>query len=154
MHNKYKDRIPDELLLFTWAAVFVESKEWIKRFEWRVFTPLEEFAHFVFWREIGNRMGINPSIVPPNPKELEIWYRKFELDNMVYNKSNELAGQGTVAIMLSSISGGETVSTEGFGLASMETGEQVGHKVDEDRGMERITMHEVSRLANDARIQC
>jgi len=103
IHAKYADKIPPHTLLFTWAAVCVEASEWMRKFDWRPFTPLEEFGHFVFWREIGDRMGIPRSIVPNTPDELRSWYRQYEIDNMVYKKTNQLAGEGTVDIMLASI---------------------------------------------------
>jgi len=66
-------------------------------------TPLEEFAQFVFWREIGDRMGIPREIVPKTHAELIAWYRRYENDYMKFTEESRHAGEGTVALMVSSI---------------------------------------------------
>lgn len=103
LHARYRNKILDNTLLFTFSAILVEVSEWMKKFEWRPMTPLEEFAHYVFWREIASRMSIPESIIPSSYAEVRTWYRQYEAEYMVYTDDNHAAGEGTVNLMLGSI---------------------------------------------------
>ena len=59
----------------------------MRRFEWRTFTPLEELAHFVFWKEVGKRMGIKD--IPKTAEEFKCW-AKVRLFTCVEGEFNVL----------------------------------------------------------------
>ncbi|PVH77422.1 hypothetical protein DL98DRAFT_517383 [Cadophora sp. DSE1049] len=53
---------------------------------------------FVYWREIGNRMGIQD--IPPTLKKLKEWVVVFEKENMVYSDSNKICAETTMELYL------------------------------------------------------
>jgi len=69
LHRRYGNKIRQPEMLHTLALFVLEPMRWIERFEWRKMTKLEKVAVFVYWREIGYRMGMND--LPKTLEELE-----------------------------------------------------------------------------------
>lgn len=69
LHSRY--RISNDDYLYTLSTFIVEPAAWARKFEWRALTPLEEQAFFVFFKEIGRRMGIQD--IPDELEELRTW---------------------------------------------------------------------------------
>jgi len=44
--------------LYTLCLFMLEPGTWARKYGWRALSPLEEHAYYVFWKEIGHRMGI------------------------------------------------------------------------------------------------
>jgi len=83
-------------------AMFVlEPQRWIERYEWRPMIELEKVAAFIYWKEVGNRMGI--ADIPETLAELEIWTEEFENENMVYVESNRICAETTINLYLRNI---------------------------------------------------
>lgn len=53
------------------STFILEPAVWAKQFEWRPLTPVEEMAFFVFFSEIGRRMGIKE--IPNELEDLIDW---------------------------------------------------------------------------------
>ncbi|CAK7241233.1 MAG: hypothetical protein STHCBS139747_002693 [Sporothrix thermara] len=66
LHSKYvaAGRIRNGDLLYTLAACITEPARFIARYEWRPLTDVERCALGVFWRGIGEAMGISYESVP------------------------------------------------------------------------------------------
>ncbi|KAL0581167.1 hypothetical protein V5O48_000857 [Marasmius crinis-equi] len=101
LHSRYNIRNDDylyTLALFAFEpAVRVELKsltnyakgllqKWAAKYGWRPLTPLEEHAFYIFWVEIGKRMGIND--IPESAEEFKEWVEDFEAKYMVPAQTN------------------------------------------------------------------
>lgn len=98
LHSRYGSLIKQEDLLFTLSLFVFEPIDYIARFEWRPLTPLEEQARYVFWREIGARMGIKD--IPKSIEDFRAWKEAYADRAMVYAPTNEQTGDVTLEILL------------------------------------------------------
>jgi hypothetical protein len=103
LHRRYGAKIGNEEMIHTLAMFVLEPQKWIERYEWRAMTELEKVAAFVYWKEIGNRMGIKD--IPGTLTELENWTEKFEEKHMVYCESNRICTESTVNLYLRNVPG-------------------------------------------------
>jgi hypothetical protein len=99
IHGLYRGKISKEDMLYTLSVFTLEPIRWINKFEWRTLSSEEENCFFVFWMEIGKRMGI-PNL-PPTLEELDILNRKYEENHMIYDESNSIVAASTVDLLLS-----------------------------------------------------
>ncbi|KIJ55505.1 hypothetical protein M422DRAFT_151540 [Sphaerobolus stellatus SS14] len=83
LHSKYK--IPNEDFLYNLALFISTPIQWITKFDWRPHTELEREASFVFWCEIGRRMGIQN--IWKSYSEMEEWTERYEEEYLVPNKA-------------------------------------------------------------------
>ncbi|KIM44280.1 hypothetical protein M413DRAFT_378573 [Hebeloma cylindrosporum] len=97
LHSKY--RISNEDYLYTLSLFILEPGNWAKRFGWRKLSPLEEHAYYVFWVEIGNRMGIRD--IPDTLEELINWSKDYEESYMVPADTNKEVAGSTVEELIS-----------------------------------------------------
>ena len=101
LHRRYGSKIGNEEMIHTMAMFVLEPQRWIERYEWRVMTELEKVASFIYWKEIGNRMGIKN--IPQTLHELEAWTEDFESSHMVYAESNRQCAETTINMYLRNI---------------------------------------------------
>ncbi|ESK92462.1 hypothetical protein Moror_4499 [Moniliophthora roreri MCA 2997] len=52
------------------------SQKWVERYGWRTFAPIERHAAFMFWVEVGHRMGIQG--IPETPEAFKEWVQEYE----------------------------------------------------------------------------
>ncbi|GAB1522662.1 hypothetical protein RhiTH_005784 [Rhizoctonia solani] len=76
----------------------MEPAKWIEKYEWRGLTLLERQAYFVFWSEIGRRMGINN--IPGTLEALVEWCEEYEQTNMVPSQTSKTVAELTTALLL------------------------------------------------------
>lgn len=95
-HGRY--RIKNEDFLYVLSVFIYEPVRWVQRFGWRALTRPEQAAIYYFWREVGNRMGIQA--IPPTYDAFETFNRDYERDHFVYADSNHVVGEATVQIFL------------------------------------------------------
>ncbi|CAF2420187.1 unnamed protein product [Rotaria sp. Silwood2] len=100
LHSLYKKHISNDDMLYTLSLFIIEPTRWAKKYEWRPSVSLEEEARFIFWKTIGERMNIEN--IPLTYKEIEKWSDDYELKHMVYSKDNQICGEATLNLMLSS----------------------------------------------------
>ena len=63
---------------------------WAKRFGWRQLSPLEQHAFYVFWVEIGNRMGIQD--IPETLDDLVAWSKVCSTSPPIFFAQQEEQG--------------------------------------------------------------
>ncbi|KAF8827142.1 hypothetical protein HHX47_DHR5000982 [Lentinula edodes] len=69
LHSKYS--ITNDDYLYTLALFAFEPPKWARLYGWRALSPMEEEAFYIFWVEIGQRMGIRD--IPETIKEFKHW---------------------------------------------------------------------------------
>lgn len=98
LHSRWGPSIKQDDLLFTLALFVFEPITVIGKYEWRALTPLEEQARYVFWREIGARMGIEN--IPTTREAFWKWKEDYADRAMVYDAGNAQTGEATLAVLL------------------------------------------------------
>ncbi|KAF8756047.1 hypothetical protein RHS01_04842 [Rhizoctonia solani] len=89
LHSKYT--ISNDDYLYTLSLFIMEPAKWIEKYEWRGLTLLERQAYFVFWSEIGRRMGINN--IPGTLEALVEWCEEYEQTNMVPSQTSKTVAE-------------------------------------------------------------
>lgn len=84
LHRKYPIRQDD--YRFNLALFVLETIRSTTRFDWRSHSEIERHAFFVFWMEIGRRMGIEASWA--SLEEMEEWAEDYEKSYMVPNPAS------------------------------------------------------------------
>ncbi|MCJ1243695.1 hypothetical protein MMC30_000892 [Trapelia coarctata] len=120
-------RIKAEDMLYTLSLFAWEPVRWTQRWEWREVSDLERCAMGVYWKGIGDAMGIDYSFLPggqPTPSEnghgdgakvesirgwrdglhwmdeLANWAGQYEKENMLPADCNTVIADETVALLL------------------------------------------------------
>ncbi len=95
-HGRY--RIKNDDFLYVLSVFIYEPVRWTNRFGWRALTRLEQEAMYYFWREVGERMGIQE--IPETYDAFDAFNRRYEREHFVYADSNHVVGEATVQIFL------------------------------------------------------
>lgn len=101
IHARYGSKITNDELIHTLALFVLEPHRWIEEFEWRPMTRLEKVAHFVYWKEIGNRMGMVN--IPATLEDLQTWAVKYEKTDMYYTENNRRCYDATMALFIKDV---------------------------------------------------
>jgi hypothetical protein len=101
IHRQYGSKISNGDLVHTLALFVLEPQRWIEMYEWRAMTELEKVAAFVYWKEIGNRMGMED--IPKTLEELKQWTKDYEEEHMYYADSNRKCVDATVNLFLRNV---------------------------------------------------
>ncbi|OAL26642.1 hypothetical protein AYO20_09983 [Fonsecaea nubica] len=102
IHRQYGDKITQPEMLHTLGVNIMEGIRWVNTYEWRKLTYLEQVAMFVYWKEVGNRMGIKD--IPPTLEKLAEWTEKYEQTAMVYSDNNRKCADVSVDFFLKHVS--------------------------------------------------
>lgn len=86
MHARYGDAIKNSELLHFLAIWLSEVIQWIDTHEWRRMLYIEKIALFIYFCEIGNRMGIED--IPRAYEDLLRWIDEYEPKCMRYATPN------------------------------------------------------------------
>jgi hypothetical protein len=89
-------QIPNDDFLFVLSTFISYPVNWMARYGYRPMTPHEERAWFVFFRNIGQRMGIKD--IPDTWPAFRQWVDAYEAKNLVYADRNRHVADATVAI--------------------------------------------------------
>ncbi|KAJ3868962.1 hypothetical protein EV359DRAFT_31171 [Lentinula novae-zelandiae] len=84
LHSKYY--ITNDDYLYTLALFVFEPPKWARLYGWRALSPMEEEAFYIFWVEIGQRMGIRD--IPETIKEFKHWVVEYESRTMIPAQTN------------------------------------------------------------------
>lgn len=57
IHSRYAGKIQMDQIVYTPCLLACEALLWIDKYDWRETVPLEKHASWVFWYEVGKRMG-------------------------------------------------------------------------------------------------
>ncbi|CAF3845583.1 unnamed protein product [Rotaria magnacalcarata] len=99
LHNLYRCSITNDDMLYTLSIFIYEPVRWSELYDWRPLEPIEKEARYIFWKEIGERMGIE--YIPSAYEELEIWKNDYEKEHMIFSKTNKICGEATLNLMTS-----------------------------------------------------
>ena len=99
LHSNY--RISNDDYLYTLSTFIVEPPKWARLYEWRALTPIEEQAFFIFFKEIGRRMGIQD--IPDTLPELHAWAEDYEVQHMLPNETCAEVAAATTELLLASV---------------------------------------------------
>lgn len=91
IHGRFK--IANEEFLYVLSTFAFEPIRWLDRFGWRAPTEEEKQALFVFWREVGLRMGIHD--IPQERDAFERFSREYERIHFRYSDTNRRIGVAT-----------------------------------------------------------
>jgi hypothetical protein len=103
LHRRYGNKIKQPEMLHTLAMFVLEPFRWIERWEWRPLTKMEKVAVYVYWKEIGSRMGIE--YIPETLEELEDWVTEYEKENIYFSNNNKLCSDATIGLFLRDLPG-------------------------------------------------
>jgi hypothetical protein len=95
IHGHYA--IPREDCLFVLWTFMDFPIRWAQDFSWRAFSEHEQRAWFVFWRGVGERMGITG--IPPTKAELDTFVEHYEQKHMRPNEPSRRVADATIAVM-------------------------------------------------------
>ncbi|RXW22083.1 hypothetical protein EST38_g3771 [Candolleomyces aberdarensis] len=99
LHSKYK--ISNDDYLYTLALFVLEPIQWTNLYGWRRLSPMEQDAFFIFWRDIGGRMGITD--IPETLQDMKAWSNAYEEKCMVPAESNRLVAGFTIGELIYAI---------------------------------------------------
>jgi len=97
MHQRFE--IANEDFLYVLSTIVCEPIRWNDRFGWRKMCEQEKLASFYFWRELGQRMGIQN--IPETYEALEAFNRGYEAQNLQPTVATKQLGQATRNLILS-----------------------------------------------------
>ncbi|KAI1820129.1 hypothetical protein F4861DRAFT_533923 [Xylaria intraflava] len=112
LHDRYRKagKISDEDMLYTLSLFALEPVRWVSRYDWRKLTDLERSAMGVFWRDVGEVMGIPYGMLEPYMGDyrdglgwleaMDKWSVAYEENFMVPADSNERLAQGTLNVLM------------------------------------------------------
>ena len=112
LHRGYvlKGRIGQEDLLYTLSLFAGEPIRWVQEWEWRALSEVERCAVGVFWKGVGEALGIGYGVLPGAEKgwrdggvwlrEVGEWAKEYERVQMVPARSNWLVAEQTVAVLV------------------------------------------------------
>lgn len=101
IHRQYSSKITNDEMLHTLAMFVLEPQRWIETYEWRPMTDLEKHASYIYWKEIGNRMGMKD--IPATLRDCEMWTEEFEKTNIYYSENNRICAECATKISLKSV---------------------------------------------------
>lgn len=112
IHSLYQKSglISNDDMLFTLSLFALEPCRWIKKYEWRALEDFEKCSLGVFWKSIGDAMGISYRRLESAEKgwvdglhwveDLQAWSEQYERKNMMPHLDNKKTADETVAILL------------------------------------------------------
>lgn len=103
LHSRYGSLITNDDMLFTLCLFIFEPIAFAERYDWRKMTNLEQESRYIFWREVGARMGITN--IPPTREALYIWMQGYAKQVFRFSEDNRSVGDATLEILLRSVPG-------------------------------------------------
>ncbi|HEY3182319.1 MAG TPA: oxygenase MpaB family protein [Gaiellaceae bacterium] len=97
IHGRFE--ISNDDYLYVLSAVTFEPIRWNERFGWRPLLDVERLATFVFWREVGRRMGIRD--IPESYDAFERFNVEYEREHFAPTPEGAAVGVATRNLFLS-----------------------------------------------------
>lgn len=98
LHARYKNQISNGEMISTLAFFILEPIKFINAYGWRPLTQMEEVSRFLFWKEIGLRMGIVD--IPETLDELRVWQEEYEKKEQKFSEDNVICTKNTMDLFL------------------------------------------------------
>ena len=89
-------RIPNEDYIFVLSTLIFYPIDWMEKYGWRKMSEPEKQALFLFYREVGQRMGMTD--LPATLPELRVFVEKYESKHLVFAPSNRHIADATINI--------------------------------------------------------
>jgi hypothetical protein len=96
LHGRFD--IGNDDYLYVLSTFIYEPIRWNARFGWRPLDPKELQAEFIFWREIGRRMGIKN--IPETYEAFEQFNVDYERTHFRYSEESRRVGEATMQVFL------------------------------------------------------
>jgi hypothetical protein len=93
-------------MLYTLSLFALEPTRWIRKYEWRTLTDMESCAVGMYWRTLGERLGVRYEGLKGEMdglewlEEVERWSRRYEEEVIRPVESNKLLAGRAVDILL------------------------------------------------------
>ena len=97
LHGRW--HIKNEDMLYVLSTFIFEPRRWHEKYGWRKPTYNENLANYIYWVEIGKRMGIKD--IPDTYEAYEQFNIEHEQKYFRYDDSNYLIGTATMDVFLS-----------------------------------------------------
>jgi hypothetical protein len=101
IHSRYGNKIQMDQMVYTLCLLTCEALQWIDKYDWRPTVALEKHASWVFWYEVGRRMGLEG--VPQSFEACAAYIEDFESHHMAPSKDNALIAQGVFSLYASTL---------------------------------------------------
>jgi len=101
IHSRYGNKIQMDQMVYTLCLLTCEALHWIDKYDWRKTVALEKHASWVFWNEVGLRMGLEN--VPQNFEACAAFITVFETRNMAPSNDNALIAEGIFSLYASTV---------------------------------------------------
>lgn len=99
IHSRYRGQIQMDEMVYTLCLLTCEALQWIDKYDWRKTVPLEKHASWVFWYEIGRRMGLEN--VPQSFEACAAFIENFESQHMAPSENNARIAKGVFTLYAS-----------------------------------------------------
>lgn len=99
IHSRYGNKIQMDQMVYTLCLLTCEALQWIDKYDWRTTVPLEKHASWVFWYEVGRRMGLEN--VPLSFEACARFIKDFETRNMAPSEDNARIADGVFTLYAS-----------------------------------------------------
>lgn len=97
LHGRFTIRNDD--FLYVLSTFIYEPIRWNQRYGWRPLCTAERESYFLFWRAVGQRMGIRE--IPSTSGEFEQFNRDYERRHFRYSETNERVGTAIREMLVS-----------------------------------------------------
>lgn len=116
LHAGYQKagKITNDDMLYTLSLFALEPARWVKKYEWRELTELEQCACGTYWKSMGDAMDISYSNLPSSLAgwkdglqwldELKAWSLKYEEAYMVPAATNKQLADSYLEIICTNVS--------------------------------------------------
>ncbi|MFN0216884.1 MAG: oxygenase MpaB family protein [Saprospiraceae bacterium] len=89
-------RIPNEDFIFVLSTLIFYPIDWMEKYGWRKMLDKEKQALFLFYREVGLRMGMQD--LPATIEDLRAFVTEYEAKYFVFAQSNRNIADATINI--------------------------------------------------------
>ncbi|MBP1782727.1 hypothetical protein J3R08_002577 [Micromonospora sp. HB375] len=96
IHRPYN--IPNEDYLYVLGCLVVIPTRWLERYGWRRPCCHERRATYLFYRELGRRMGITE--IPSSYEECEVWFDAYDAAHLTPNDDAAVIERATRSLLL------------------------------------------------------
>ncbi|KAL7274384.1 hypothetical protein RUND412_002723 [Rhizina undulata] len=105
IHSRYGSKITNDQMVYTLCLLVSEGLKWVDQYDWRTSTALEKHASYVFWKEVGIRMGIAERTIPQSYEDCSRYVQDFEAVEMGPAIANQRIAQAVIRLYNSTIPG-------------------------------------------------
>ncbi|WP_327652037.1 oxygenase MpaB family protein [Micromonospora aurantiaca] len=126
IHRPYD--IPNEDYLYVLGCLVIIPTRWLQRYGWRRPCCHERRATYLFYRELGRRMGITD--IPGSYEEFEVWFNAYDAAHLTPNDDAAAIERATRSLLLGRIP--RPLAPLGDGLVSAMYDDRLRHAMQVD----------------------